>query len=95
MEKTNKELIYCGEIIDRSWFDDPEAYEAGTYEAILVTYSGSDMDTWSDELYQAILRNDRVYLDEYPQCIRPTQCLLENIHYGVCRHFVKRFMRRD
>lgn len=60
MEKTNKEVKYCGEIIDRSWFEDDEAYPEGTYYSTPLTFL---FDVY--EFYQPILRPNRIYLDEF------------------------------
>lgn len=82
-------MIHKGEIIDRSWFDDPEAYEEGTYEAMTVQWSGEGIVVLNSEFYQAILRPNRVYLDEYPECIPEPKCI------PLSEHFMKRFLRRD
>lgn len=137
MEKGSQEMIYCGEIIDRSWFDDPEAYDEGTYEPISVYWSGENIQVMNDEFYQAVLRPNRIYLDDYPEqeklrkewfiwhkeywlkkhkqiakligspfisdkpvlsifeCIPEPKCILLSEHYGVCEHYIKRFLRRD
>jgi len=95
MEKEYKGMTYVGEIIDRSWFDDPEAYEEGTYEPIPVDWSGPGWEVINGEFYQGILRPNRVYLDEYPECIPEPKCILLSEHYGVYEHCIKRFMRRN